>query len=47
MFQERFRQPGLRSQQNNGQSLLFDDEIEKAKLHYMYYGPYSIYHVNP
>lgn len=24
----------------------FDDELEKARLHYMYYGPYSIYHMN-
>lgn len=47
MFQERFQQPAsLTNAHDGGYSLPFDDELEKARLHYMYYGPYSIYHMN-
>jgi hypothetical protein len=43
MFQERFQQPAALSQPHGLQGLPFNDELEKARLHYMYYGPYSIY----
>jgi hypothetical protein len=43
MFQERFQQPASLTQPHGLQGLPFDDELEKARLHYMYYGPYSIY----
>jgi hypothetical protein len=47
MFQERFQQPASLSQgRENTQNLPFDDEFEKARLHHMYYGPYSIYHMS-
>lgn len=47
MFQERFQQPAaLTGAHDAGYSMPFDDELEKARLHYMYYGPYSIYHMN-
>lgn len=45
MFQERFQQPASLSQAHGVPGLPFDDEFEKARLHYMYYGPYSIYHM--
>ena len=43
MFQERFQQPAALSQPHGVQGMPFNDELEKARLHYMYYGPYSIY----
>lgn len=43
MFQKRFQQPASLTQPHRIQGLPFDDELEKARLHYMYYGPYSIY----
>lgn len=47
MFQERFQQPAsLSNAHDGGFNLPFDDELEKARLHYMYYGSYSIYHMN-
>jgi hypothetical protein len=45
LFQERFQQPASLSLPHGAQGLPFDDEFEKARLHYMYYGPYSLYHM--